>query len=159
MIYLGHVDLDALGFSDLMAKRLWPNNAYCWVRWQSKALLGCPDHSPLPIEQSLKGQIFWRDGEVKWMRLEDGYRVVYIGESPIAFGSLMASPIETKAETTDTTLVLHGGHVFDFAHIPRVSEDEVLCVMRREYSTVERGTFERFFDLAAVDERDFSRRR
>lgn len=75
----------------LLEQAPWPKEAYIWAEWIDRAWLGRvqrlkeevqrlkeADH---PLKDSLHVRIFWKDGELRWKRLDRGvYRVVYLGE-------------------------------------------------------------------------------
>jgi len=85
MSILRSSDLTQDSLSALIAQEPWPKEAYIWAEWLDQAWLGrakdLADELPRPFKDSLHTRIFWKDGELRWKRLDRGvYRVVYLGE-------------------------------------------------------------------------------
>ncbi|GEM_PF-5813046 len=91
MSILRSSDLGPEQWVALLERAPWPKEAYIWAEWLDRAWLGRVqrlkeevqrlaqvDH---PLKDSLHARIFWKDGELRWKRLDRGvYRVVYLGE-------------------------------------------------------------------------------
>jgi hypothetical protein len=131
----------------------WPAGALCWARWPLAARLGDPSDMPGKLGDSTQGRIFWEEGELRWQRLREGVRLVYLGEGELPLDGFESRQLEMEA-SRDLDLVLENRHVWDEAALPSAGPGRLLCVQVREYRSAELGEFSRFVGLAARNPAD-----
>lgn len=142
-----HVDLDrALGALS------WPEGAYCWVRWTMGARLSRPDRLDRNLGESLQGRFFGEGGEIRWQRLSEATRIVFLGEDAPALDGFEQADFDLDV-VGERDLVLAHEESWDEGALPNWKKGQIAVMRRREYRSASQGHFARFLGVAVREEK------
>ncbi len=127
------------------------NNSLSWVRWLTAAQLGRSEKFLQPIQYSLSGRIFWPQGEVRWQRLEQTIRLVYISDNPPLRQNESIQCFSLKKAHIDMFYLLDLPPIkgVDFSALPQLKRNEKWMLRLRQYETQDKGSFNRFCSIEA----------
>ncbi len=152
--HVGTCDISAQDVSAVLEGVSWPADAWSWTRGLEGVRLGTA-LAAKELAKAPQGRVFWPKGEVKWQALENGVRVVYLGEAKLAEGRFSMKEF-ASGTAEDRRFKLHGEAVAE--GLREADDGAVIVVEVREYRFEGYGRFERLVRISADSPQSFDQK-